>query len=208
MHIGKPEESLKNASIYRGNFNIYWFFGSCLSLYFTVGRGLPLLLLPSLRRELNVGPWFTIHLFTASLVSWICIWNLFHTPSHGPLYRKIHRIVGWIGIITGLVSSITGFVTAWYERYVGVTSFIIFGITIGGTVQLICPFFGLYYIKRGNIKMHMMCMNAVFFGGCLIPAMLRLPYFSKLPYWSGYCMIFNLGLGLCSWFAMRRKSWF
>jgi hypothetical protein len=41
--------------------------------------------------------------------------NIFHTPSHGPIYRRIHMNLGRVGMAAGLVSVIFGMLALYLE---------------------------------------------------------------------------------------------
>ena len=60
-----------------------------------------------------------IHLYASGTVSFACLWNIFHTPSHGSTYTIIHRCVGRIGLIASTIGVIFGYLTTWIERDIG-----------------------------------------------------------------------------------------
>ena len=57
-----------------------------------------------------------IHLISSATISLVCLWNVFHTPSHGEIYKKIHRLLGRIGLVASLFGAVFGWLTAWVER--------------------------------------------------------------------------------------------
>ncbi|KAH9120805.1 hypothetical protein LEN26_010962 [Aphanomyces euteiches] len=148
---------VKPRAWYDGNFSFWWLLGAVLGLWFTRYKGLGILfsLLPSATGR-KMGPFFAIHLVTVALFLGICIYNVFHTPSHGGSYRAC------------------GAVTAWWERYNGHNSFAI-GITIGGVDQVCTQLYGWYQIRRNrNVQKHKFGMASTFFFGCLIPMWMRI----------------------------------
>ncbi|KAI8915748.1 hypothetical protein EDD86DRAFT_196735 [Gorgonomyces haynaldii] len=155
-------------SLLNGNFSPPWLLASSITVWFTAFRGLKLLL------TTKVTPFYGVHLLCAAAVSYICIWNLYHTPSHGKTYRKLHKVLGQMSIGLCAVSFLTGFITGWYENYHGINGFLI-GITAGGLGQLYAISMMWKAAKSGNIEAHKRTAHAVFYQGCFIPALMRLP---------------------------------
>ncbi|KAG9412945.1 hypothetical protein AC1031_015961 [Aphanomyces cochlioides] len=139
---------VKPRAWYDGNFSFWWLLGAVLGLWFTLYKGLGILfsLLPSATGR-KMGPFFAIHLVTAALFLGICVYNVFHTPSHGGSYRAVHIVLGRMAMIAGLISFGCGAVTAFWERYNGHNGFAI-GITIGGIIQVCTQLYGWYQIRR------------------------------------------------------------
>lgn len=161
-----------------GTVNTWWFLCSLLSVWFTIFHGLPVLLTEEKRAEANVGPVFAVHLWSCTMISLLCVWNLFYTPGFGPVHRTVHVCTGWIALTCSTVAMITGFLTAWWERYSGVTTLAV-SSSAGGASQLISSFFAVYYIckrprTKDNIRRHIMMNAIVFYGGCITPAIIRL----------------------------------
>lgn len=193
---------MSEAPFWRGNFNVWWAVGSLLSLWFTVGRGLPCLVK-------DATPLFGVHLVNACLVSWICIANLYHTPSHGSRYRAVHVWLGHLSLVFGVMSTVLGLLTAWHERYRGATGFAV-GISVGGTLQVLAQGLAVHAVRRGNIRRHIVCNHFVFFGGCLIPAVMRLPVLLGVDLsssWESFSWVFPLALGALATRAVLNKSW-
>ncbi|CAK4454163.1 unnamed protein product [Aphanomyces euteiches] len=166
---------VKPRAWYDGNFSFWWLLGAILGLWFTRYKGLGILfsLLPSATGR-KMGPFFAIHLVTAALFLGICIYNVFHTPSHGGSYRAVHIVLGRMAMIAGLLSFSCGAVTAWWERYNGHNGFAI-GITIGGVDQVCTQLYGWYQIRRNrNVQKHKFGMASTFFFGCLIAMWTRI----------------------------------
>ncbi|CAK4082333.1 unnamed protein product [Aphanomyces euteiches] len=169
-YIAEP----KRRAWYDGNFSFWWLLGGVLGLWFTLYKGFGILfsLLPS-SSGMKVGPFFAIHLVTAALFLAICVYNIFHTPSHGGSYRAVHIILGRMAMIAGLISFGCGAVTAWWERYIGLIGFAI-GITAGGVFQVCAQLYGWYQIRQNrDVQKHKTAMLATFFFGCLIPMWMR-----------------------------------
>ncbi|ETW09879.1 hypothetical protein H310_00325 [Aphanomyces invadans] len=180
-------ESTPCRAWYDGNFTIWWLIGALLGLWFTLYKGLGIvvgLLPPS--NGIPVGPVFAMHLVTSILFMCICIFNVFHTPSHGRVYRKVHRLLGCMAMISGVISFITGAVAVWWERYTEDLGFSI-GITVGGVLQMGCQGYGWYKIRQGNVGAHKTVMLATFYYSCLIPLWLRIVGIivgrQDLPFW-------------------------
>lgn len=195
------------SGVYFGNINAWLLIGAALSVYFTAGKGIPLLLDPS------TGPWFFTHLATAMLVSWLCFWNLVYTPFHGGCHRVSHVYSGRLSIAVGVISFLTGLATTWYERYDGINPFSV-GISIGGFLQVRAQYIGYWSLQGGkkNIGRHIKA-HRVFFGGCLIPAFMRVPVMFGFhhvvgDFWYAYCWAFAIGLEHLSAAAANRKTWF
>ncbi|KAJ3303906.1 hypothetical protein HDV03_003379 [Kappamyces sp. JEL0829] len=197
----------KNNWIWQGNFTIYWLLCTVLLLWFTLGRGMGYFG----KADVLVG----FHLSMAMLTGWIMAWNLFHSPSHGPIYRSLHRWLGRASLLTGLVSTICGFLIVWVKKTssqdgasFGVGFSI--GISVGGVLQVLAQFMGFYYIKRGLVQKHKYCMHGAFFGGCLIPAIMRLPHLIgvDIPSWYYWCYAIPLVLGVLSKRAVDAKRWY
>jgi hypothetical protein len=207
----KGPPTRKNNYIWQGNFNIWWLTGAIISLWFLFGHGLVLFGKP----ETNVGPWFAVHLITSTLISFICLWNLFHSPSHGPTYRKIHVILGRISLFIGIISFITGCITAYHERYSGKLNAFIIAVTAGGTMQAISQIVGYIYIrkyrqtgKKSDLEEHIGWMHGVYYGGCLTPAFLRIPEMVGTEWkpWSYFAWIIPLVMLVFAIRAFRKKS--
>ncbi|OQR97974.1 hypothetical protein ACHHYP_09370 [Achlya hypogyna] len=165
-----------NRALHNGNFSVWWLIGAVLSLWFTAYKGLAVLFGSATTESGKpVGPVFAIHLVTCCLISWICIWNLFHTPSHGPIYRTMHVVLGRSAMISGVLSAGAGFYAAWWERYDTSNLGFTIGVSVGGCLQLVAQTAGWYFIRQRNVLKHQKAMYSVFFYGCLIPMWLRFP---------------------------------
>lgn len=56
-----------------------------------------------------------IHVVAAGVYGIICCMNVFHTPSHGPIYRRVHVILGRVGVSIGVVSAVFGLTALFTE---------------------------------------------------------------------------------------------
>ncbi|KDO22332.1 hypothetical protein SPRG_12793 [Saprolegnia parasitica CBS 223.65] len=199
-----------NRALYDGNLSLWWLLSAVLSLWFTAYCGLGILfgaLAPP--TPAPVGPAFALHLVTCSLISWICIWNLFHTPSHGPRYRSVHKVLGRAAMLSGGISTLAGFYTAWVERYNPNNMGFSIGISIGGALQLGAQALGWYFVRRNDIPKHQLFMSVVFFYGCCIPLWMRFPHFvlnvAVPDWWNGAGVVVAAIIGQLALAAHRRK---
>jgi len=145
----------------KGNFTPWWFLGTIFVLYFLISLGMP--------RIATDGAVMATHIPFAFLFVVACAWNLFHTPSHGPLYRRLHKIVGWSALIIGFCSVVTG-----YMYILGGGSQADLGTKILmmaiGLMQLVLQLLGLWYVRGYKwIHMHSSMMTYMFYmSGVLI----------------------------------------
>jgi hypothetical protein len=201
--------SAKTTPLWKGHLNIWFFLITVLLLWFFFARGFPLYgQIHTIRPPMGFS--FGLHLTTCIIVSFACIWNIFHQPSDGPLYRKIHVWLGRVGLIAGFISVFFGYLTVWWERYNPNTTGFNIGISIGGALQVIFQVVGYLAIKKWNVARHSSAMQVVFFGGCCIPAMMRVPELigADLGVWTTYSWIFPLVLLFLSVKASKRNSWY
>merc|ERR1712217_766281 len=94
------------------------------------------------------GPCMKLHLICAGLISFICLWNVFHTPSHGPAYCVVHRWLGRCGMLASLIGLMFGLITAWWERYSDDAMGLAIGLSIVGCLQLYYTTTGYYAIYQ------------------------------------------------------------
>lgn len=114
MHSFFMQPLIESATI--GNWSGYWILGFLTSFAFFFPSN-PLF--EEAKERQSFGPWFKVHLICAFLISFICLFNIFHTPSQGPKYCVFHRWVGRVlGIIISILCAFAGIITAWWERYV------------------------------------------------------------------------------------------
>ncbi|ETV87324.1 hypothetical protein H257_00940 [Aphanomyces astaci] len=88
-----------------------------------------------------VGPIFAIHLVTASLFTWIIIFNVYHSPSQWATLPYRAHCAGSNGDGGGA----------------------------GGCLQVDAQLLGWYQIRRKDVKGHKISMVLTFYYGCLIP---------------------------------------
>ena len=93
-------------------------------------------------------------------------------------------------------------------------------------MQLFAQTVGLYHIRpsyfslitsllgikdpKQDVQGHKFNMHAVFFGGCLIPAVMRFPALIGLQNpsaWNSYAWAIPLLIGSLSLYALKRGSW-
>lgn len=188
-------------SFWKGGFNVWWALGGLLSLWFTVFHGIPFMVR-------HATPLFGVHLVNACLVSWTCILNLQLTPFHGPRYRALHIWLGRLSLVFGALSTVFGMLTAWHAHQ-GAAAFAIV-LSIGGTLQVLAQGLAVYFVRRGEIRHHIVCNHFVFFGGCLVPAAVRLPLLlgiSLTHNWVPFSWLFPLILGGLACRATLNKRW-
>lgn len=90
------------ASLVRGNFTLVWAASTIYGLIFLARLGFP--------RVIVDTPTMQVHIPFATLFFVCCAWNLFHTPSHGPVYRRVHKVLGWTAMVCGFFSVLTGYI--------------------------------------------------------------------------------------------------
>ncbi|KAJ3283131.1 hypothetical protein HK104_010547 [Borealophlyctis nickersoniae] len=197
----------RSRQIWDGDFSIYWLGGSCVGLYFTFIRGYNMLH--------GAGPFFTIHLACTATVMASCVWNVYHIPTSpkgvvSNWYRKIHIWFGRVGLVAGFVSVVTGAVVAWWERYDPMHLSFAIGITAGGIAQTITQIIGWRSIRAAKklkgkerqeaVQRHAVMMQSLFYSGCLIPAVMRLPAMLGLREPTGWSL---MAWGIMTVYATR-----
>eukprot|EP00834_Sanchytrium_tribonematis_P006326 NODE_456_length_7225_cov_1.202498.p5 type:complete len:220 gc:universal NODE_456_length_7225_cov_1.202498:6466-7125(+) len=201
-----PKTNNQSMKFYQGNWNIYLIIASIISLAFVLVLGTIKWI-----GYTDIKPSSGIHFIAVTITVICCIWNLLHTPSHGPTYKQIHRYVGRCAMIFGYIGAISGFIVVWHDKYGQLDSGFSIGISIGGALQLISQTMGYIAIKRNKIKQHSRWMIFFFFGGCLIPAFMRLDQMVNSHFgasWPMYCWIFPLILGGLAVRAFQNKSFY
>ena len=83
--------------LWKGNLNVYWIIGTGIGLWFLF------IYTPMHHETLLFDFFFIMHLISASVVYLICMWNTFHTPSHGDMYRKVHILLGRTALVLGVL---------------------------------------------------------------------------------------------------------
>lgn len=173
-------------AIWEGNWNVYWLLNSILGLWF--------IFIYTPMNPPHFDVLFTVHLLFASFVYIACMWNTFHTPSHGAWYRSVHRWLGRLVVLFGVIGFVFGLIVAWPEKRAPIGLAI--GLTIGGTAQMLTTVGGAYFIykaKRASseeerkrmIEYHALCMIGLFVGACGTPAVMRLAGAVGLPFTIG-----------------------
>lgn len=168
--------------LWKGNWNAWWILGTTLGLWFLfVYTPLHPPVFDSL---------FVLHLVPAGAVYLICMWNTFHTPSHGPRYRVAHVWLGRTAIVLGVLGYAFGLIVAWPEGRAPIGLAI--GLTIGGAAQMITGFLGLYFIRQKNTTAHILCMCGLFLAACGTPAAMRLGLVLGIPFGVGLPLFVTL----------------
>lgn len=210
----KDREILVEKKFYQGNWNLWWIIATIFSSYFIFGRGIPWII-KEFKRSDQFPLVALLHFIGFIVFSVGCISNIFHTPSHGMIYKNTHVWVGRIVIIIGAIAQITGMIMTWTTRDEKASKRdISIGITIGGAITLISSFLGYIYIRKGRVNAHKMTMILMFFMGGLIPGLVRIPgiipAFDKKQdlIFTNTSWMIGLALGLLAFFAMKRNSFF
>ncbi len=110
-------ESPSFRKIYDGNWTFYFVLGLVSSTFFFAP--FPQFNTPLFNawKNQHFGPFMWIHFIGSCIISFVCLWNIFHTPSHGPRYKIAHRMMGRIGLIASLIGATFGLLTTWFERF-------------------------------------------------------------------------------------------
>lgn len=134
--------------IFDGNWTFYFVLGLISSGFFFAPFQFNTPLFNAWKRQ-NFGPLMWIHFIGSCIISFVCLWNLFHTPSHGPRYKVVHRWLGRIGLIASVFGATFGLLTTWFERFDSYGSSI--GLSVLGLYQLFFTYLS-YKTIRGAIK--------------------------------------------------------
>ena len=177
---------VKNLRLWNGNLSIYWLIGTTVGLWFIFiytpqhinSKGLQ-----------AYGTNFWIHIAFACFTYIACMWNVFHTPSHGPWYTRAHILIGRAAVIASILGFAFGLWMSWgpgTNTPIGLA----IGLTSGGIAQVLSTIIGLIAIKlyqQENAKLvpddirkswylriHIASMLALFLPACGTPAVMRL----------------------------------
>jgi len=175
-----------NVSLWAGNFSIYWLLATLIGLWFIFIHTPQHITAKGVQ---DYGVVFWMHITLACFTYIACMWNVFHTPSHGPWYANIHILVGRTAVFTSLVGFSLGMVAAWGPGSTTSFGFAI-GITSGGIGQIICTIIGFSAIKlhqwekekpvpdekwkQRYLRIHIGTMLGLFFPSCGVPAVMRI----------------------------------
>lgn len=162
-----------NRPIWKGNWTPWLVIAAAYSFVFLGALGLPWL--PT------APPLIASHIVFAVVVTLACVWNLLHTPSHGPLYRRAHIIVGWIAMASGAATVCLGAaIVLAGQSFLSPTGQIAFLVT--GAFQLVLQGLGVAFIRwRGDVASHMKAMTILFFASVVMPGVNRLPLLVGAP---------------------------
>ena len=134
-----------------------------------------------------------VHLVSVYLVYLICMWNCYHTPSHGPHYCTAHVWLGRLAVLVlGPLGYLSGLYLSWNSQYSTARGLAI-GLTSGGAAQMLASaigYFGIWKWRKAGagggteaerekqrefwMMVHMCGMIAVFLPSCGTPALMRL----------------------------------
>lgn len=116
-----------------GNCTFYLIIGLVTSLAFFAPFTFNIPLIEARNRQ-PFGPCMWTHLIGSVIISLACLWNIFHTPSHGNIYTILHRWIGRVGLVSSVVGAFFGFIVAWFERKIDTGQAI--ALTILGGCQI------------------------------------------------------------------------
>ena len=204
----------KTRAVWQGNFNIYWLIGVALAIWFLFVYAPP-------RFHSGLSWMSIVHFVGAYSFYLVCIWNIFHTPSHGSVYRNLHVWLGRYAMVLGYVATAFGFYVTWRPgSYVPRSSAI--GLSVGGVLQVFVQTRAWYSMRRARqivddpekkqklIESHAGDMVAAFLLACGIPAAIRLSgQVPSLPEGAtlGICIaILVIATPLCER-ALKKNSW-
>merc|ERR1719203_410751 len=94
------ESKSSSRPLWKGNWNVYWILFTALGIWFLFIYT-PFYMAPEQLEydpDKFEDPLFILHLIGAYSVCLICMWNTFHTPSHGPHYCTAHVWLGRIAV--------------------------------------------------------------------------------------------------------------
>ena len=136
-----------------------------------------------LLRQATISPAFRVHLACSGCTTLACVWNLWRTPSVGPLARRVHRVLGRVASVTSIVGTVCGYIAAWTDE--GVPRGTAIGLSIVGVLQFFYTIKGMRAIRQAKyatgiskkqlIERHQEAMIELFYGCCLGSAWFRLP---------------------------------
>ena len=206
-----------NQKIWDGNFNIYWLIGTGIGVWFLFVNT-PIYF--SKFSNLEISADFGLHLFGAYAVYVACMWNTFHSPSHGDVYKRIHIWVGRAAMICGYVSFICGAYAAWKPTST-TSSGLAIGLTVGGVFQVISQtagWFSIYKYRKADdetskhrwLTSHIAFMFGLFLPACGTPAAMRLGAEFGLSLSAGlgiFITLFVCMIPLSVW-AVQKKRWY
>ena len=171
--------------VWEGNWNAYWVGGTALGLWF--------LFVYTPLHPPRLDALFLTHLIAAGGVYLICMWNTFHTPSHGVGYAAVHRWLGRTAIPLGVVGYGAGLIVAWPAGRAPLGLAI--GLTIGGAMQMATTLLGAYFVYRAKraegeararyVRYHALAMCGLFLPSCGTPAAMRLAGLLGMPFGVG-----------------------
>ena len=185
------EAGTANRPLWQGNLNVYWLFGTAVGLWFLF------IYAPGhVSNHPTTGPTtpLVVHLASVYFVYLICMWNCYHTPSHGPHYCTAHVWLGRLAVLVlGPLGFLSGLYLSWNPQYSTARGLAI-GLTSGGAAQMCggaIGYFGIWKWRKAGaggdgteaekekqrefwMMVHMIGMITVFLPSCGTPALMRL----------------------------------
>jgi len=159
---------------WNGNWNPVWVVGTAYTLLSVCYMGLA-----QFGHHHTAG--FVIHTLVALSFVVTCALNLFHTPSHGPTYRVVHRWTGWIATFSGFFVVLSGYVIVLTGRSsLSSTANALFLGT--GAMQIVVQVLLVVAMRfYQSAWYHMVCACVLFYGCTLMPAVNRAPQIFGFP---------------------------
>lgn len=154
---------------WKGNWSPLWVMGTTYLLLFVAYLGIA--------EFGHKSAAFILHTLFALTFVLACAANLFHTPSHGEVWRELHRWVGWTAIWSGVAVVLTGYYMVFRRGYATALSTAAENVfVVTGTFQIVVQVAMLYAIRvMKSPWYHMVCASVLFYGPALMPAANRLP---------------------------------
>jgi len=162
LGMGHPKEQRHPVvAILKGNMTPWLLISSIYTIYFLCSLGVPRIYWDSA----TMG----FHIPMAFLFVLGCIWNLFHTPSHGPNFRTAHVWCGWLTNLIGFASILSGYAYVLTGQSLLPLGTKVLMLSIGA-IQMALQILGLWYMRgRRWVQMHMSMMTYLFYNsGVLI----------------------------------------
>eukprot|EP00929_Paragymnodinium_shiwhaense_P025571 TRINITY_DN15430_c0_g1_i8.p1 TRINITY_DN15430_c0_g1~~TRINITY_DN15430_c0_g1_i8.p1 ORF type:complete len:249 (-),score=19.55 TRINITY_DN15430_c0_g1_i8:177-923(-) len=214
----KSDQEAGERGILHGNWTAWWVLGAVSSALLFWPRNKPI---EAAYKRKPFGPWMSVHLAGALVITLVCFMNIFHTPSHGPTYCLVHRWAGRVGMLASPIGAVAGVVTAWWERYEPGYDAMAGGLSALAIMQMYFTISGYRNIRKAIanredqalFQQHMAAHKADMIWlwvACLGPAWFRIPQVFGAGD-DSYLMFLGLLPGLL-WTqvtqkAMERKTW-
>lgn len=186
----REQEERKSRSLWSGNLTPWWAIASAYSIFFVCYLGLTWL-------AAGAPVSIAVHIVFSLAFVVCCSWNLFHTPSHGPAYRRAHLVAGWCAMVSGTVVVVTGYIIILREES-RISEAAQYAFMATGALQIALQVLGVLALRRwSSVRMHIVMMSLVFYNSVLLPAVNRLPQicgFSGMPGFNGFAWTGAVGV--------------